>query len=95
MSQDQKSDVFIQQIQHILLHDWDPMNIRKNTSMHDEYDNYIADILDIFENEHATVTKIADCLQMIEHEHMGLTKNPARAQKVAEKVWQSFEEFLA
>lgn len=95
MSEDQKSDVFIQQIQHILLHDWDPLNIRKNTSMHDEYDSYIADILDVFENEEATATEISECLQVIEHDHMNLPKNPARAQKAADKIWQSFEDFMA
>ena len=47
MSEEQKSDLFIQQIQNVLLHDWDPINIRKDASMQDEYDAYIADILDI------------------------------------------------
>lgn len=95
MSEEQKSDLFIQQIQNVLLHDWDPINIRKNASMQDEYDAYIADILDILENEQATAAEIANCLQAIEHDYMGLAKNPARAEKAAGKIWQYFEEFLA
>ena len=38
MSSEDRSDIFIQQIQKVLLQDWDPLNIRKNTSMKDEYD---------------------------------------------------------
>lgn len=95
MSEDQKSDLFIQQIQHVLLHDWDPLNIRKNASMQDEYDSYISDILDVFENEQATAADIAECLQTIEHECMGQARNPSRAEKAAEKIWQFFEKFMA
>ena len=63
MNSEERSELFIQQIQNVLLHDWDPLNIRKNSSMQDEYDAYIVDVLDILEDENATAAEIAHCLQ--------------------------------
>ena len=95
MNSEERSELFIQQIQNVLLHDWDPLNIRKDASMQDEYDAYIADILDILEDEHASPVEIAGCLQEIEHEFLGLAKNTPRAEKAAAKIWQHFEDFLS
>ncbi|WP_353140785.1 hypothetical protein [Acinetobacter pragensis] len=95
MNSEERSELFIQQIQNVLLHDWDPLNIRKNSSMQDEYDAYIVDVLDILEDEKATAAEIAHCLQEIEHEFLGLKKPTDRAEKAAAKIWQHFENFIA
>ncbi|MFH7764538.1 hypothetical protein [Acinetobacter sp. BSP-28] len=95
MNSEERSELFIQHIQNVLLHDWDPLNIRKDASMQDEYDAYIVDILDVLEDEHTTAAEIANCLQEIEHEFLGLAKNTARAENAAAKIWQHFEDFLA
>ncbi|CAM4262762.1 DUF1871 domain-containing protein [Acinetobacter pragensis] len=95
MNSEERSELFIQQIQNVLLHDWDPLNIRKNSSMQDEYDAYIVDVLDILEDENATAAEIAHCLQEIEHEFLGLKKPTDRAEKAAAKIWQHFENFIA
>ena len=95
MSSEDRSDIFIQQIQHVLLQDWDPLNIQKDAAMQDEYDAYIADVLDVLENESATAADIAGCLQEIEHEFLGIKKTTDRAEKAAAKIWQHFEAFLA
>ena len=95
MNSEERSELFIQQIQNVLLHDWDPLNIRKDVSMQDEYDAYIIDVLDVLEDESATAAEIARCLQEIEHEFLGIKKQTDRAEKAAAKIWQHFENFIA
>lgn len=95
MSSEDRSDIFIQQIQNALLKDWDPLNIQKDAAMQDEYDAYIADVLDVLENESATAADITGCLQEIEHEFLGIKKTTDRAEKAAAKIWKHFEAFLA
>lgn len=74
-----------QQIQQILLKDWDPVDVRDVPQAHDEYDEYLAPISDMLTKK-KSISELSDYLAGVESGMMGLRPDYARAQRVAQKL---------
>lgn len=61
----------IDKVRDVLINDWDPLEIRENSNLRDEYDAYIGRILSAI-SSNATVTEITEILARIEEDDMGL-----------------------
>lgn len=95
MTQPDPAEQFILNIRQTLNHDWNPIGVGNSTELQDEYDSYIDGLLDILDDENASIDALKDYLLIIENEQMGLEPDSNKAQKVAEKLWQHFERFIA
>ena len=95
MNHDESSQLLISTIQQILIQDWDPIGIGEIDCMQDEYDGYIGGVLNTLNNDDAKIEDVLNYLNHIEIDYMELQPDLSRNQRVAEKVWQAFEEFLA
>lgn len=59
------------EIRTVLIKDWDPVGIGKNSNLSDEYDGYIGSIIQIL--MHApSIESIISLLKKIENEDMGI-----------------------
>lgn len=95
MTKPDPAEQFILNIRQTLNYDWNPIGVGDSPELQDEYDSYIDGLLDILDDEHASVDALKDYLILIENEQMGLKPDSNKAQKVAEKLWQHFESFIA
>ena len=95
MTQPDPAEQFILNIRQTLNHDWNPIGVGDSPELQDEYDSYIDGLLDILDDENASIDALKDYLLVIENEQMGLEPDSNKAQKVAEKLWQHFESFIA
>ncbi len=95
MTQPDPAEQFILNIRQTLNHDWNPISVGNPPELQDEYDSYIDGLLDILDDDNASIDALKDYLLIIENEQMGLEPDSNKAQKVAEKLWQHFERFIA
>ncbi|WP_291353777.1 hypothetical protein [Acinetobacter sp. UBA3106] len=79
----QKKDVtLLHAIHKILLQEWDPLGIRCNPSMRDEYEDYLPKIFNML-NEDASESEIFDYLWRIEHKVMEQKGNKQHTLRIA------------
>ena len=72
----------------ILISDWDPIGIADTPKAHDEYVDYIPEILELLKNR-ATIDEIADHLFKIAKVGMGVAGDVERAQATASKLFNT------
>jgi hypothetical protein len=71
----------IDQIRAILLREWDPLDVRDNPNLSDEYDAYLAKVAELIRNG-STASEIADHLKRIE-ESLGSSPPSERRTRAA------------
>ncbi|HEX9447226.1 MAG TPA: hypothetical protein VF920_04575 [Dongiaceae bacterium] len=60
------------------MRDWDPIGVRDEPAVQDEYDDYVGKVYVMLMDEQATAQAIVDYLQWAETDHMGLTDTAER-----------------
>lgn len=65
-------------IRQVLLHDWDPIGIRCDSNVGDEYDAYIAPIYRILVGTRSE-SDLIECLRRIEREEIGVEPSEAES----------------
>lgn len=75
----------IEEIQKILLKEWDPIGIQDIPEAQDEYDSYVPDVCKLIQSK-KTASEIFDYLWGIETEHMGLSGDKKHTQTIAHKL---------
>jgi hypothetical protein len=63
----------LREIQHILLHEWDPIGVRSSPAAESEYDSYAVPIYSFLRHQ-PSETELVDHLYQIETKRMGLTR---------------------
>ena len=71
----------IDKIREILFREWDPLDVRDNPNLSDEYDAYLAKVADLIRNGKAA-SEIAEHLMRIE-ESLGVNPPPERRTRAA------------
>jgi hypothetical protein len=74
-----------QEIQFILINEWDPIGVGAIPEAHDEYDGYISKIHSILISSKSS-DDVFDYLIWVEGELMGLTPNQNHTQIIAQKL---------
>lgn len=88
MNKDINSKQFIMnEIQKILLKEWDPIGVQDIPEAQDEYDAYISSIYEIIQSKQPE-SKLFDYLWQLETEHMGLSGNKTHTQTIARKLFE-------
>lgn len=72
-------------IHNILLHEWDPIGVASFKGAEDEYDLYIADLINLLRDK-STEQDFFNFLWWVETEHMGLSGDRELTKKVASKI---------
>lgn len=88
MSKNVRAKQFLmQEIQKILLNEWDPIGIQDIPEAQDEYDSYVSDIYKLIQSKR-TESEVFDYLWGIETEHMGLSGDKKHTQTIAHKLFK-------
>jgi len=74
------------EIQTILLKEWDPIGIQEIPEAQDEYDSYVISIYQLIDSQKSE-SKLFDYLWWIETEHMGLSGNRNHTKTIAHKLY--------
>lgn len=75
----------INEIERILLRDWDPIDIADVAAVNDEYHRY-AVMIESTLSGNVSIERIYEMLLKFERDDMGFLGDPARAYRVAEKL---------
>jgi hypothetical protein len=88
MSKNVRTKQFLmEEIQKILLKEWDPIGIQDIPEAQDEYDSYVSDIYKLIQSKR-TESEVFDYLWEIETEHMGLSGDKKHTQTIAHKLFK-------
>lgn len=88
MSKNVRTKQFLmEEIQKILLKEWDPIGIQDIPEAQDEYDSYISDIYKLIHSK-KTESEVFDYLWEIETDHMGLSGDKKHTQTIAHKLFK-------
>lgn len=88
MSKNVRAKQFLmEEIQKILLKEWDPIGIQDIPEAQDEYDSYVSDIYKLIQSKR-TESEVFDYLWEIETEHMGLSGDKKHTQIIAHKLFK-------
>ncbi len=88
MSKNVRAKQFLmEEIQKILLKEWDPIGIQDIPEAQDEYDSYVSDIYKLIQSKR-TESEVFDYLWGIETEHMGLSGDKKHTQTIANKLFK-------
>ncbi|MEI8329518.1 MAG: hypothetical protein WCG14_05940 [Chlamydiia bacterium] len=88
MSKNVRAKQFLmEEIQKILLKEWDPIGIQDIPEAQDEYDSYVSDIYKLIQSKR-TESEVFDYLWGIETEHMGLSGDKKHTQTIAHKLFK-------
>lgn len=88
MSKNVRANQFLmEEIQKILLREWDPIGIQDIPEAQDEYDSYVSDIYKLIQSKR-TESEVFDYLWGIETEHMGLSGDKKQTQTIAHKLFK-------
>lgn len=72
-------------VREVLRHDWDPIGVYGFEGAENEYDSYVAPVVQLLE-KCASVDEIFDFLSWVEVKHMGLTGDPVRTRQIATRL---------
>ena len=84
MAQSTDGDVRVA-VRELLRREWDPIGVYGFDGADNEYDSYVAVILQLLEKRDS-VDEIFDFLSWVEVEHMGLTGDPVRRRHIATRL---------
>ena len=88
MSKNVRAKQFLmEEIQKILLKEWDPIGIQDIPEAQDEYDSYVSDVYKLIQSKR-TESEVFDYLWGIETEHMGLSGDKKHTQTIAHKLFK-------
>ena len=88
MSKETNAKQFLwNEIQRILLRDWDPIGIQDIPEAQDEYDSYISSIYKLIQAKKSE-SELFECLWWIETENMGLSGNRKHTRTIANKLFK-------
>lgn len=88
MSKNVRAKQFLmEEIQKILLKEWDPIGIQDIPEAQDEYGSYVSDIYKLIQSKR-TESEVFDYLWGIETEHMGLSGDKKHTQTIAHKLFK-------
>ena len=76
-----------EEIQKIILKNWDPIGIQNIPEAQDEYDSYVSDVYKLIQSK-ITENEVFDYLWGIETEHMGLSGDKKHTQTIACKLFK-------
>jgi len=73
-------------IRQVLFRDWDPIGVKDNPNLQDEYDAYVASVYRILAGSRSK-QELVDCLFRLEGESIGLQcDSPERLRPVARRL---------
>jgi hypothetical protein len=88
MSKNVRAKQFLmEEIQKILLNEWDPIGIQGIPEAQDEYDSYVSDVYKLIQSKR-TESEVFDYLWGVETEHMGLSGDKKHTQTIAHKLFK-------
>lgn len=82
---------YINEINNILLTEWDPIGIRHIDGAHDEYLQYANEIYEIIQRSNSD-NELFDYLWKLETHHMGLKGNRTKTKKMAQTIFSKIKK---